>query len=85
MNKECYISGWGHTSKNGRNSRKLKHAEVLTVSRATCELTRARGDQVDATELCAGQVEGGTDACSGDSGGPMVCQMKSKFIFHKEL
>jgi len=79
MNKACYISGWGRTAKNGRNSKKLKHAEVLTVSRATCMLTRHPSDQVDETELCAGQKEAGTDACSGDSGGPMVCQMKKGY------
>lgn len=77
-NQTCYVTGWGKTSWDGSYARILKHAEVFTVSRADCNHSRPPTQAIDETELCAGTREGGTDPCRGDSGGSMVCKIRSK-------
>ncbi|KAM9036975.1 mannan-binding lectin serine protease 1 isoform X2 [Sarcophilus harrisii] len=72
------VSGWGKQPLN-RLPEFLMEIEVPIVSREVCQKAysnihrRVTGDMV-----CAGEREGGKDACSGDSGGPMVTRDKER-------
>lgn len=71
------ILGWGATTSSGRRySDILRQVQVPIVSNATCdEVFAAHRSYTDGTitdtMLCAGYLEGGRDACLGDSGGPL--------------
>ncbi len=67
------ITGWGATAQNGPGSGgsdTLRVATVPIVADSTCAADY--GVYFNATTMvCAGYATGGTDACYGDSGGPM--------------
>ncbi|CAN7980361.1 unnamed protein product, partial [Ixodes pacificus] len=63
------VSGWGYLSENGPTADVLQVVELPLVNLTRCkELNRFL---VEDTNLCAGFAEGGKDACTGDSGGPL--------------
>ncbi|XP_075549150.1 trypsin-1-like [Dermacentor variabilis] len=63
------VSGWGYTSENGPTSDVLQVVELPLVNLTLCkQLIRFL---VEDTNICAGFLEGGKDACTGDSGGPL--------------
>lgn len=58
----------------------LKVASVPLISSETCNKKEVYGNQLNSNTfpdgmLCAGYLEGGTDACRGDSGGPLACSV----------
>lgn len=65
----CTVSGWGYTSYGGPPSHALRFVNVPIVPFANCRV--AHGSHLKQGMLCAGC--GGKDACSADSGGPLVC------------
>uniref|UniRef100_H2ZGI1 Peptidase S1 domain-containing protein n=1 Tax=Ciona savignyi TaxID=51511 RepID=H2ZGI1_CIOSA len=67
----CVIAGWGVTEGLQGGTRKLQEGSVHVIERSTCQ--RYYPNHVISDRMmCAGR--GGTvDACSGDSGGPMMC------------
>ncbi|EDW67114.2 trypsin [Drosophila virilis] len=60
----CLISGWGNKYKQ------LRQAIVPVVPQNVCSIIYFFLPQ---TQMCAGWLRGGIDACKGDSGGPLVC------------
>ncbi|WP_049571806.1 S1 family peptidase [Streptomyces sp. SBT349] len=68
------ILGWGLTREDGPVSDHLRTAEVPMVADADCEVSYASHTRQVQTPgmVCAGLPEGGVDACSLDSGGPLV-------------
>ena len=71
----------------------LKVAAVPLVPAEACNSKDAYGDQANDGMICAGYMDGGTDSCKGDSGGPLACnidgnQQKSNllriFVFLKK-
>lgn len=74
--------GWGVTSENASTTPdELREVSLPIVANADCNAafnaySWAYNDPVTANMVCAGPVEGGRDACYGDSGGPLM-------VFHE--
>lgn len=65
------VLGWGATSNNGNLSDTLREASVRLLARSQC-VTALDTDFTSGLEYCAGNLlQGGVDACRGDSGGPL--------------
>ncbi|XP_052014699.1 mannan-binding lectin serine protease 1 isoform X2 [Apodemus sylvaticus] len=66
------VSGWGKQFLQ-RFPENLMEIEIPIVNDDTCqEAYTPLGKKVTKDMICAGEREGGKDACAGDSGGPMV-------------
>ena len=76
---EATVAGWGE-QQGGKLPDALRFARVPLISHDVCEPLVAQFSSAPLTEtmLCAGRLEGGPDACSGDSGGPL-------FVWPEEL
>lgn len=80
----CWVSGWGKDSfgTGGTYQKIMKEVDVPLVNPVSCEL-QMRNTRLGPTFnldrnsfLCAGG-ELGKDACTGDGGSPLVCQMST--------
>ncbi len=69
---EAVTIGWGRTSEGGSTSDILQEVTVPLVSNETCNSKAAYNGLVSDNMMCAGYAEGEQDACSGDSGGPLL-------------
>lgn len=82
----CSVSGWGMQKPASEDtvSNILKVASVPLISSEICNKKEVYGNQLNSNSfpdgmLCAGFLEGGTDACRGDSGGPLACSVNGQF------
>lgn len=68
---ETIVTGWGYQDQTYRNRTTiLSYIQVPIVSQNNCsDVMRGR---ITDNMLCAGTLGDSQDACSGDSGGPMV-------------
>ncbi|XP_053238304.1 plasminogen [Podarcis raffonei] len=78
---ECYVTGWGDTKGTGGESI-LKETGFPVIENKVCNRPEFLNNRVRTTELCAGNIDGGTDSCQGDSGGPLVCAEQGRYILH---
>ncbi|XP_066553558.1 plasminogen [Amia ocellicauda] len=76
---ECYVTGWGETQGTGGEG-VLKETGFPIIDNKVCNRPSYLAGRVQEHELCAGNIEGGTDSCQGDSGGPLVCYSKESFV-----
>ncbi|XP_070508810.1 inactive CLIP domain-containing serine protease A3-like [Chironomus tepperi] len=80
----CWIAGWGYNNMNGFYQSKQTEVDVPLVDQFTCQnlLRSTRLGQsfiLDNTAfICAGG-ENGKDACTGDGGAPLVCQIVNQW------
>lgn len=69
------VLGWGDTTGNGDYSPVLRQVTVPVTTDAACRSAYPGGvwgTYNAATMVCAGLRQGGKDACSADSGGPLL-------------
>ncbi|XP_042306539.1 plasminogen [Sceloporus undulatus] len=76
---ECYVTGWGETKGTGGDGF-LKETGFPVIENKVCNRPEFLNGRVRTTELCAGNIDGGTDSCQGDSGGPLVCTEQGKYV-----
>uniref|UniRef100_A0A667Z6Z1 Plasminogen n=1 Tax=Myripristis murdjan TaxID=586833 RepID=A0A667Z6Z1_9TELE len=76
---ECYVTGWGETQGTGGDGI-LKETGFPVIENKICNRPSYLNGRVKDHEMCAGNIEGGTDSCQGDSGGPLVCNAQNRFI-----
>ncbi|XP_026477699.1 venom serine protease Bi-VSP-like [Ctenocephalides felis] len=68
-----YGAGWGATQYQGATSPTLQEVRLPVVTTEMCQNAYAGfpNQIIDERVICAGYKQGGIDACSGDSGGPL--------------
>ncbi|XP_056283620.1 plasminogen isoform X2 [Pseudoliparis swirei] len=76
---ECYVTGWGETQGTGGDGI-LKETGFPVIENKICNRPSYLNGRVKDHEMCAGNIEGGTDSCQGDSGGPLVCHTQNRYI-----
>lgn len=70
----CYAVGWGKSkATHVYGSDVLREAALPLVVGDACRES-VEFDLTD-NQMCAGYQDGGVDACAGDSGGPLMCQV----------
>ncbi|CAH1785147.1 unnamed protein product [Owenia fusiformis] len=84
-NMKCYTAGWG--KRKGGDwldvvldtlSDSLQRVDLPLIPHRTCKKKTWYGDKVKWFMQCAGKEYGGQDSCSGDSGGPLMCDIPDK-------
>ncbi|KAF3850208.1 hypothetical protein F7725_019927 [Dissostichus mawsoni] len=76
---ECYVTGWGETQGTGGEG-VLKETGFPVIENKICNRPSYLNGRVKDHEMCAGNIEGGTDSCQGDSGGPLVCHSQNRYV-----
>ncbi|XP_072743648.1 trypsin-like [Anoplolepis gracilipes] len=70
----CQVSGWGYSAEDVPvASNDLMYVVLPIRSTTECRELLVNITDLPAGMFCAGYLEGGKDACQGDSGGGMVC------------
>ncbi|XP_010367872.1 prostate-specific antigen isoform X1 [Rhinopithecus roxellana] len=68
----CYASGWGSIEpEEYLTPKKLQCVDLRIISNDVC--AQVHFQKVTEFMLCAGSWMGGKSTCSGDSGGPLIC------------
>ncbi|KAK6628211.1 hypothetical protein RUM43_002023 [Polyplax serrata] len=80
----CVVSGWGANKPDYPDafSVDLRAAAVPLISLDKCrspDILGGRRQSILDSMICAGRLNGGVDACAGDSGGPLACKKNGKF------
>ncbi|XP_065499649.1 coagulation factor IX [Caloenas nicobarica] len=72
------VSGWGSTLFRGRPATVLQVLKVPFVDRPTC--LKSTSTTILQKMFCAGYSAGGSDTCSGDSGGPYTTEIEGTWF-----
>uniref|UniRef100_A0A8I5N4C4 Peptidase S1 domain-containing protein n=1 Tax=Papio anubis TaxID=9555 RepID=A0A8I5N4C4_PAPAN len=84
-NTHCWISGWGSIQDGVPlpHPQTLQKLKVPIIDSEVCSRLYWRGaghEAITEDMLCAGYLEGERDACLGDSGGPLMCQVDGAWL-----
>lgn len=74
----CWAAGWGRVSFKGQTANILQEVNLPLISDAVCKTTDNERYFKPDSMFCAGWLEGERDACTGDSGGPLICAENGK-------
>ncbi|XP_049759268.1 testisin-like [Elephas maximus indicus] len=77
---DCWVSGWGDIMENKELEPpyNLQEVQISIINTTICNHLYQQPDfryNIWGDMVCAGEPEGGKDACFGDSGGPLVCEL----------
>lgn len=72
------VTGWGSTGETEPMSDVIRWANVAVLPFRACD--SMYNGVLESGMMCAGVVEGGTDACYGDSGGPLFLDGDSRTL-----
>jgi secreted trypsin-like serine protease len=73
------VSGWGVTDTvENRKSNTLKEVNLPYQTNKTCNGPESYNKTIKPVMFCAGEMAGGADACTYDSGGPAIAYIVSK-------
>ncbi|KAM8939552.1 hepatocyte growth factor activator serine protease [Pelodytes ibericus] len=79
----CEIAGWGRmTEETTDYAHILQEALVPLVPDSKCSSPEVYGFEFSENMLCAGYFDCSTDACQGDSGGALACQMDKTYYLY---
>ncbi|XP_076035710.1 urokinase-type plasminogen activator-like [Oratosquilla oratoria] len=74
----CSVTGWGSMDPDNiyNTSDSLQAIRVPLVSDKVCQDNEVHGPKrLTPGMVCAGHMDGRSDACIGDSGGPLICEI----------
>ncbi|KAL0964838.1 hypothetical protein UPYG_G00329690 [Umbra pygmaea] len=75
----CEIAGYGKEEEGlWYNSQYLRQAKVELLAHDICSDKEYYGNMITENMFCAGKPDWSQDACKGDSGGPMVCEVDNR-------
>lgn len=80
----CTIAGWGVHNLGGDQPEFLNYAKIPIMSKKDCQSKHTNEKDYESISddmICAGFDHGGTDACNGDSGGPLMCTREDNTVF----
>ncbi|NWH58097.1 UROK protein, partial [Geococcyx californianus] len=82
-NTWCEIAGYGKQDFfDIYYAQRLMSATVNLISQTKCKYEYYDNNQVTDNMVCAGDPTWMTDACKGDSGGPMVCEHNGRMVLY---
>ncbi|KAK1344725.1 hypothetical protein QTO34_013423 [Cnephaeus nilssonii] len=78
---DCWVTGWGDIQENEELPAPytLQEVEVGIINTTMCNYMFTQPSyryNIWGDMICAGDAQGGKDACFGDSGGPLACERK---------
>ncbi|KHJ43469.1 trypsin [Trichuris suis] len=75
VGETCLVAGWGYLKADTHFNDHLMQVYVPFLDINECAKNDSYGQKVyKEIMLCAGYMDGGRDACQGDSGGALVCK-----------
>ncbi|XP_071549205.1 uncharacterized protein [Panulirus ornatus] len=82
---DCTITGWGTTSERAppipEDRPRSGHVQIYNMGSCTGQDKYALFE-VTSGMVCAGHLDGRTDTCTGDSGGPLTCRVNGRHILY---
>ncbi|KAL3271631.1 hypothetical protein HHI36_022105 [Cryptolaemus montrouzieri] len=79
----CTVSGFGSIeSGTSAFSNELRAGTVPLQPEKICKMPHVYGPNITDGMICAGYLDGGTDSCDGDSGGPLACLDEGFFTLY---
>ncbi|EAW85465.1 protease, serine, 21 (testisin), isoform CRA_c [Homo sapiens] len=75
---DCWVTGWGYIKEDEAlpSPHTLQEVQVAIINNSMCNhlfLKYSFRKDIFGDMVCAGNAQGGKDACFGDSGGPLAC------------